>query len=126
VCDTVDGRSGLHPQRGKALAPANLVMVLFIAIGEMFFAIGEMRRWRRVLLLLLLMLLLIMLLLVPFSWRLICRGTGRFVEGIWRRRRKDGIRRVVGGNGVVGGLLRLLGLRVVSLVLGWLLLAMLL
>lgn len=105
--DAVDGRSGLHAQRREALAPAALVLSVVIAVCE--------RVWRRA------VLLVLLLLLVSFCGRLVSRGTGGFVEGIRRRRRKDGIRRIVGGDGIGRGMLllrlRLVGLGVVCLVL---------
>lgn len=53
----------------------------------------------------LLLVLLMLLLLLVVCLRLICRRTRRFVEGVGWSRRKDGIRRIVGRDGVAGGLL---------------------
>lgn len=61
VRNAVDGRSGLHPQRREALAPATLVISVIIAICEM-------RIWRRAVLL---VLKLRLLLLLSFCWGLI-------------------------------------------------------
>lgn len=65
--NAVDGRSGLHAKGREALAPARLVMPLFITRSVLW-------GWGRMLLLVLLVLLLAVCL------RLISRRARRFVE----------------------------------------------